>query len=60
MSKFERKETEKTYWNFALIFRTTEDAFEKIKDAALDAGAVVFYQTKSADKIWIAKGPERK
>jgi hypothetical protein len=51
-------EPEKTILNFALIFRTDLKTFEKIRAYLLKSGATLVYQTKSADKIYIAKAAE--
>jgi hypothetical protein len=49
---------DQTILNFCLIFRTTIENFEAIRSFVLKSGATLVYQTKSADKIYIAKAAE--
>jgi|GEM_PF-4647330 len=44
-----------TILNFALIFRTDLKTFEKIRDFLLRSGASLIYQTKSTEKIYVAR-----
>jgi hypothetical protein len=48
-------EPEKTILNFALIFRTDLKTFEKIRGYLLKSGASLIYQTKSTEKIFVAR-----
>jgi hypothetical protein len=48
-------EPDKTVLNFALIFRTDLKTFEKIRDYLLKCGASLIYQTKSTEKIFVAR-----
>jgi hypothetical protein len=45
----------KTILNFALIFRTDLETFEKIRAFLLKSGATLIYQTKSTEKIFVSK-----
>jgi hypothetical protein len=44
-------EPDKTILNFALIFRTDLQTFERIRNFLLKSGAELVYQTKSVEKI---------
>jgi len=48
-------EANKTVLNFALIFRTDLETFEKIRAYLLKSGASLIYQTKSTEKIYISR-----
>jgi hypothetical protein len=48
-------EPDKTVLNFALIFRTDLKTFEKIRGYLLKCGASLIYQTKSTEKIFVAR-----
>jgi hypothetical protein len=48
-------EANKTVLNFALIFRTDLETFEKIRAYLLKSGASLIYQTKSTEKIFVAR-----
>jgi hypothetical protein len=48
-------EADKTILNFALIFRTDLETFEKIRAFVLKSGASLIYQTKSTEKIFVAR-----
>jgi hypothetical protein len=48
-------EPEKTILNFALIFRTDLKTFEKVRKYLLKCGASLIYQTKSTEKIFVAR-----
>jgi hypothetical protein len=48
-------EPEKTILNFALIFRTDLETFEKIRAYLLKSGASLIYQTKSTEKIYVSR-----
>jgi hypothetical protein len=48
-------EPNKTVLNFALIFRTDLRTFEKIRAYLLKSGASLIYQTKSTEKIFVAR-----
>ena len=53
----ERNQTElnKTLLNFALIFKTDLETFEKIRAFLLKSGATLIYQTKSVEKIFVSR-----
>jgi hypothetical protein len=57
MKMFEPKkfEADKTVLNFALIFRTDLETFERIRNFVLKSGASLIYQTKSTEKIFVAR-----
>jgi hypothetical protein len=46
---------DETILNFALVFRTNLRTFEKIRRYLLKSGAALIYQTKSTEKIFIAR-----
>jgi hypothetical protein len=48
-------EPDKTVLNFALIFRTDLETFEKIRAFLLKSGATLIYQTKSTEKIYVSR-----
>jgi hypothetical protein len=48
-------EADKTILNFALIFRTDLETFEKIRAFVLKSGASLIYQTKSTEKIFVSR-----
>ena len=48
-------EPNKTLLNFALIFRTDLETFEKIRAFLLKSGAQLIYQTKSTEKIFVSR-----
>ena len=48
-------EPDKTILNFALIFRTDLQTFEKIRAFLLKSGAQLVYQTKSVEKIVVSR-----
>ena len=50
-----RVEPNKTILNFALIFRTDLETFEKIRAFLLKSGAQLVYQTKSTEKIIVTR-----
>jgi len=50
-----RVEPNKTILNFALIFRTDLETFEKIRAFLLKSGATLVYQTKSTEKIIVTR-----
>lgn len=44
-----------TILNFALVFRTDLKTFEKVRNHLLKSGAQLIYQTKSTEKIIVAR-----
>jgi hypothetical protein len=46
---------DKTILNFALIFRTDLETFERIRAYLLKSGANLIYQTKSTEKIFVSR-----
>ena len=55
MNEKVRIEPDKTILNFALIFRTDLETFEKIRAYLLKSGASLIYQTKSTEKIYVSR-----
>ncbi|MEM1590263.1 MAG: hypothetical protein QW175_07585 [Candidatus Bathyarchaeia archaeon] len=51
----EKPALNETILNFALIFRSDLKTFEKIRDYLLKSGAQLIYQTKSTEKIFVAR-----
>jgi hypothetical protein len=47
---------EETLLNFAIVFRGTLQDFEDVKKYILDHGALLTYQMKSTEKLWIMRG----
>jgi hypothetical protein len=45
----------KTLLNFALIFRTDLETFERVRAYLLKSGANLIYQTKSTEKIFVSR-----
>jgi len=51
----EKPSPDRTLLNFALIFRTDLETFEKIRAYLLKSGANLIYQTKSTEKIFVSR-----
>lgn len=50
-----KQQLNETILNFALIFRTDLKTFEKVRDYLLKSGVQLIYQTKSTEKIIVAR-----
>jgi len=50
-----KEDSVETILNFGLVFRGKLETFDDVKKTILEAGDVLIYQTKSIEKIWIAK-----
>jgi len=50
-----KEDSVETILNFGLVFRGKLSTFDNVKKTIVQAGDVVIYQTKSTEKVWIAK-----